>query len=120
MMRSPALPLLLAGVLLLTGCHEAPVASPAVDRPLVEREVTQLAIRAGTPVRIPVETQVMLAGTPGVFVLSGHQARFRMVKSGKRYGDEIDIISGLQGDEALVMPPYDGVYDGSPVKPASE
>jgi hypothetical protein len=120
MKRRAALSLLLAGVLSLTGCHEAPVASPAIDRPLVERKVTQLTGRVGAPIRIPLDARVMLAGTPGVFVLSNHQARFRMVKAGKRYGNKIEIISGLQGDEALVMPPYDGVYDGSPVKPASE
>lgn len=113
--------LLLITASLLAGCHEAPMASPNVERPLVERQLVETKTNSQDTVLIPVETQVMLAGTPGVFVLTqNNRARFRMIKTGKRQGKMIAVSSGLLGHETLVMGPYDDVYDGSPVRPAPD
>ena len=119
-MKNPyATGLLMITASLLAGCHEAPVASPDMVRPLVERQLVKTETNSQGTVLIPVEAQVQLAGTPGVFVLTQNKrARFRMIKTGKRHAQMIAVSSGLLGNETLVMGPYDNVYDGSLVRPA--
>ncbi len=56
-------------------------------------------------------------GIPGVFVLSRHErARFRMVKIGTTSATTAEILSGLSGNETLILPPFRHLYDGSPVR----
>lgn len=102
---------------LLAGCHPAQEASPVIERPLVEREVVTVNKNTQGDVLIPIAARTELAGIPGVFVLQNRQARFRMVKTGKQSGNLIAVSSGLAGTETLVSGPYDGIYDGSPVRP---
>ncbi len=107
--------LLLAGLFALTACgaDRAPPAPP--PRPALERPVLVLAI-AG-PVRIPRAALIERAGVPGVFVLAGGEARFRMVRPGKARGAEIEILAGLHGNETLVLGDLTPVRDGSPIRP---
>lgn len=112
--------LLVIGALLIAGCTSKPPApSPEPQRPTVDRAVIVLSGADRTArgnVLIPTDSIVDFAGLPGVFVLSPHRrARFRLIKIGKRHGGESEILSGLLGDETLVLPPFKGVYDGSPV-----
>ncbi len=105
---------------LLAGCHPAKEASPEVERPIVEREVASVEKNTQGEVVIPIALRTELAGTPGVYVLQNGQARFRMIKTGKQSGKLIAVSSGLTGTETLVSGPYDGIYDGSPVRPIDE
>jgi hypothetical protein len=71
-------------------------------------------------VLIPAAARVNLAGTPGVFILQNNQARFRMIKTGKKQGKHVEVSSGLVGNERIIMGPYDDIYDGSPFRPANQ
>jgi hypothetical protein len=53
---------------------------------------------------------------PGVFVLENDEARFRMVRTGKLGATRIEILSGLFGNEVLLLGDLDQVHDGSPVR----
>ncbi len=68
-------------------------------------------------IRIAREQFIKHIGTPGVFILSPeNRARFRMLKAGKIYGQSIEIISGLSGDEKILTAPFGSLFDGSPVR----
>jgi hypothetical protein len=110
--------------------------SPALVAPLPALERPVLALHAPrTPdarVLVPSAALVVRGGVPGVFVLRDAiapaapavhagaagalpQARFRMVKAGKAAGDGVEILSGLAGDEILVLGELAQVRDGSPI-----
>jgi len=97
----------------LAGCTAEHAAAPAPARTTLTRPVQALA--AGHPVRIPRAALVERAGVPGVFVLAGGEARFRMVREGRRHGDQVVILAGLRGDETLVLGDLGTVHDGSPI-----
>ncbi len=115
----------------IAGCERETPTAPAPLSP-IERPVTILDVR-GTEARMLVPSAALTerGGIPGVFVLqdptpfppsardgSGKplpESRFRMVKIGKRVGNRIEILSGLAGDEALVLGNLSDVHDGSPV-----
>lgn len=112
--------LVIAATMLLASCHDVPHVAPVIDRPLVERDVTDIEKNSRGNVLIPAAARVDLAGTPGVFVLQNNQARFRMIKTGKQQGTRIEVSSGLSGNELIIMGPYDDIYDGSPFRPANQ
>lgn len=112
--------LLLSAILLLGGCtSQPPAASPQPARPTLDRAVLSLSATRRTAsgnIVIPTNTIISYAGLPGVFVLSHHgRARFRLIKIGKALDGQSEILSGLRGDESLVLPPFQGVLDGSPI-----
>jgi len=47
-----------------------------------------------------------------------NKARFRLVKAGKRYQDRVEILSGLQAGERVVVEGLDRIQDGSLVSMA--
>jgi hypothetical protein len=101
----------------LAAC-EAPAPSPPLDLPVLERPVRTLTEPpAGAPgVLVPRAALVERGGLPGVFVLADGLARFRMVKTGKPRGALIEVLSGLHGDETLVLGELADVRDGSPIR----
>jgi hypothetical protein len=113
----------LAWLALLTACQEnpaAPAAVPTLDRPVLVLKGPAAAPAGDTRVviRIPQAALVERGGIPGVFVLSAQQqSRFRMVKQGKMGTGQVEILSGLHGDETLVLGDLKSVHDGSPIKP---
>ncbi|HEX9628092.1 MAG TPA: hypothetical protein VGA00_14220 [Acidiferrobacterales bacterium] len=100
----------------LAAC-EAPAPSPPLELPVLERPVQAVAKPpAGAPgVLIPRAALIERGGLPGVFVLQDRLARFRMVKIGKPRGASLEVLSGLHGDEALVLGGLADVHDGSPI-----
>ena len=48
--------------------------------------------------------------------VKGGKVKFVKVAVGRDYGLEIEVISGLTGDEILVVNPSDDVRDGAPVR----
>jgi len=108
---------LLASVLLanavLGACSDpiprSPQEPPSVERPLLTLTRTQ-------PVRVPQAALIERAGITGVYVRHGGRARFRMVKTGAVLGaSQIEILSGLTGDEVVVLGNLTNLYDGQPV-----
>lgn len=66
---------------------------------------------------VPASAMVERGGVPGVFVLTPQgQARFRMIRSGKIVNGRVEVLSGLDGNEALVAGDLRDVHDGSLIK----
>jgi hypothetical protein len=51
-----------------------------------------------------------------VFVVADGKAQMRLVKTGKRLGDEVEIISGLSAGEKIAAAGVADLVDGQPVK----
>jgi hypothetical protein len=115
-MRFPIRPVLaiVVAMVLLAGCEKE--AAPPAPVAALARPVLALDAKAGR-VLVPQSLLVERGGVPGVFVLSDeNQARFRMVRTGKTATNQVEILSGLRGNETLVSGDLRDVHDGSPVK----
>ena len=91
----------------------------AVDTlPVIERQVVKISAVAnnGVLISIPRAALTVRNGIPGVFVVTNNEARFRMVRRGKIRRAKVEILSGLFGDENLIIGELKNVHDGSPVK----
>jgi hypothetical protein len=104
--------------LVLASCDkkppEAPPSLPRVERPVL---VLNLKPEATLRIKIPRAALVERGGIPGVFVLSeAGEARFRLVRPGRTSGTQVEILSGLHGNETLVLGDLGAVHDGSPIK----
>ena len=73
----------------------------------------------GEPARtilVPANTVSAFGQMERVFVVSAdHRATLRLVKAGARRGDRIEVLSGLDGGEAVVIAPPAGLRDGQPL-----
>ena len=113
---------LIAMALPLAACNKKPEVPPP-SLPRVERPVLTLHVRPGDLAKLLIPRQALVArgGIPGVFVLSETgsqtpQARFRLVRIGRTSDAQVEILSGLHGDETLVLGDLAAVHDGSPIK----
>ena len=111
--------LLLIGIMMLAlaACHGEP-GTPPVSLPRLERPVVALHAKPGQLLKILVPRGALVerGGIPGVFVLSeAGEARFRMVRAGDTRGAQTEILSGLHGDEMLVLGDLSAVHDGTPI-----
>lgn len=104
--------------LVVIGCSEDNAQGLNTDKLVLERPLLQLDARKATQLMIPDEALVNRGGAPGVFVLYNNEARFRMVRPAKQQGQQRLILSGLDGNETLVLGSLAEVHDGSPIKPA--
>lgn len=108
-------------ILLLAGCNKKPEVPPP-SLPHVERPVLTLNLKPGELLKLSVPRQALVerGGIPGVFVLSeAGEARFRMVRAGKTSDTRVEILSGLAGNETLVLGDLAAVHDGSPITAVS-
>ena len=106
--------------LALAGCQKKP--SPPPSLPNVDRPVLSLQVKPAELLRIRIPRQALVerGGVAGVFVLNpAGEARFRMVRSGGTLGVQVEILSGLHGDETLVLGDLAEVHDGSPINRVS-
>jgi hypothetical protein len=99
------------------GCSEGPTHNLKTDKAALERPLLQLDAQRATQLMIPDRALVYRGGAPGVFVLHNNEARFRMVRPAKKYGQQRLILSGLDGNETLVLGSLVEIHDGSPIKP---
>jgi RND family efflux transporter MFP subunit len=67
--------------------------------------------------RVPVSAVVQRGQLEIVFVVSDRQAHLHLVKTGKRIGDEWEILSGLDADATVVVEGAAQLTDGQPVEP---
>lgn len=120
---SPARLVLVAmlSALVLAGCQKKPP-SPSPSLPQLDRPVLALQVKSAEllRIRIPPQALAQRGGIPGVFVLSpAGEARFRMVRTGGTPGTQVEVLSGLHGDETLVLGDLAEVHDGSPINSVS-
>mgnify|MGYP003416264744 FL=1 len=103
--------------LALAGCDKKPPEAPP-SLPRVERPVLALNLKPGATLRINIPRAALVerGGIPGVFVLNeAGEARFRLVRPGRTSGTQTEILSGLHGDETLVLGDLGAVHDGTPI-----
>ncbi|MDO8597327.1 MAG: hypothetical protein Q7R45_11985 [Sulfuricaulis sp.] len=101
----------------LAGCDKKPEVPPP-SLPRVERPVLALNVKPGELLKLSIPRQALVerGGIPGVFVLSdAGEARFRMVRAGKTSDTRVEILSGLTGNETLVLGDLAAVHDGNPI-----
>lgn len=78
--------------------------------------------RAAIPVgdfaalRVPARAVVHRGQLELAFVVRDQKAQLRLVKTGKRLGDEIEILSGIDPDETVVTDGAETLRDGQPVQ----
>jgi hypothetical protein len=105
----------------LAGCQKKTPAPPP-SLPQMNRPVLALQVKPAELLRISIPRQALVerGGVSGVFVLSpAGEARFRMVRPGGTPGTQVEILSGLHGDETLVLGDLAEVHDGSPINSVS-
>lgn len=68
-----------------------------------------------TAPRLPVSAVVLRGQMEIVFVVTNQIAQLRLVKTGKRLGDEIEILSGIHPGETVVVEGAGTLLDGQPV-----
>jgi hypothetical protein len=127
--------------LALAGCDkkppEPPPSRPSLERPVLALNVTILSgtkldarsapaggapgtehLKPGTTLRIKIPRAALVerGGIPGVFVLNeAGEARFRLVRPGRVLDAQAEILSGLHGNETLVLGDLAAVHDGTPI-----
>lgn len=67
-------------------------------------------------VRVPASAVVVRGQMEIVFVVRNQKAELRLVKTGKRFGSEWEIVSGLSTDEQVVSEAASRLLDGQPVE----
>lgn len=86
-------------------------------RPGMYAQVQFTANRTNPPLIVPSNTLVMRSDGPQVAIVTKDQkVHFQKVELGRDYGTEVEINSGLQGNESLIANPTDAVSEGKPVK----
>jgi membrane fusion protein, multidrug efflux system len=66
--------------------------------------------------RVPASALIIRGQLELVFVAENTRAQMRLVKSGKRIGNEIEILSGLNRGDQIVIENAAGLRDGQPLE----
>lgn len=69
-----------------------------------------------TALRIPATALVVRGQLELVFVSDNNRAQMRLVKTGKRVGSEIEVLSGLNRGDQIVVENAAGLRDGQPLE----
>jgi RND family efflux transporter MFP subunit len=72
-----------------------------------------------TTVTVPVNTLIFRSEGLRVAVVRGTTVAMRPVTPGRDFGTRIEIVSGLSGDESVVVNPADSLSDGQAVRVAT-
>jgi len=66
--------------------------------------------------RIPVSAVFQRGQMEIVFVIHNGRAQLRLVKTGKRFGDEVELVSGIEGKEPVAVEKVSLLTDGQRVE----
>lgn len=90
----------------------------APTRGLMSGQFARLIVPVGesSSVRVPATALLQRGQMDIVFVIVNGRAQLRLVKTGKRFGDEIEIVSGLEGGESVANDGVAQLVDGQPVE----
>ena len=66
-------------------------------------------------IRVPAAAVIQRGQMELVFVVVGNHAQMRLVKTGSRVGDEVELVSGLNSGEQVVTENASDLVDGQPV-----
>ncbi|MEZ4270612.1 MAG: efflux RND transporter periplasmic adaptor subunit [Myxococcota bacterium] len=107
----------------------APAANPGsgtflvkIDLPIDEGLRGGLFGRASVPtrhteiLRLPQAAVVKRGQLEIVFVVTNRTAQLRLVKTGKHFGEQVEVVSGLEAGELVVIGNAQDLLDGQPVE----
>jgi RND family efflux transporter MFP subunit len=85
---------------------------------LMSGQFARLVVPVGesSSVRVPVAAVVLRGQLEILFVVSNQRAQLHLVKTGKRIGDEVEILAGLEAGESVVVGGAALLADGQPVE----
>ncbi len=87
-------------------------------KPGMYAQVRFSVMGADPPVVIPATALVIRAEGPQVAVVRGdHTVHFQKVELGRDLGTTVEVVSGLKGDERLIVNVPDGLKEGITVRP---
>ncbi len=66
--------------------------------------------------RVPASAVIARGQLEIVFVVTNRVAQLRLVKTGRRFGDQVELVSGLTPGETVVVEGAAGLCDGQPVE----
>jgi RND family efflux transporter MFP subunit len=75
-----------------------------------------IPIGAFAALRVPAAAVVQQGQLEVAFVIRDQKATLRLVRTGKRIGDELEILAGLDADDTVVTEGAAGLRDGQPVR----
>jgi RND family efflux transporter MFP subunit len=123
--RVDALPAGLRGVI----AEISPAGDPGSRTFLVKLDLPpDPALRAGqfgrvslpagesTALRVPVSAVVRRGQMEMVFVAEDGKARLRIVRTGRRFGDQVELVAGMEGGETVVVENASALVDGQPLQ----
>ncbi len=88
-------------------------------RPGMYLQVKFVFARVSPSVRIPSAAVVVRDGPRKVAVLdAGNAVHYRDVQLGRDFGDEIEVLTGLEPGDTIVVHPGDDIPEGTVVEPA--
>jgi RND family efflux transporter MFP subunit len=95
---------------------------PNDDHVLLPGMYVEVAFRAPSgapPLVVPANALVIGADGSRVAIVEGGAIRYRKVVLGRDFGHEVEVVSGLNGEESLVVSPGDRLTDGQTVQVAA-
>jgi multidrug efflux pump subunit AcrA (membrane-fusion protein) len=70
-----------------------------------------------TPILIPLEAVVKRGQLRGIYTVSEQNtAMLRWLRLGRAYGEQVEVLSGLSGDESFIISAEGKLYNGVPVE----
>jgi RND family efflux transporter MFP subunit len=75
-----------------------------------------LPVGESTALRVPASAVVRRGQMEMVFVAEDGRARLRLVRTGRRLGDEVEVVSGMEGGETVVVENASALLDGQPLQ----
>jgi len=94
---------------------------PNFDGTLLPGMYTQVDLttpRRDAPLLIPGDTLVVRANGPQVAVVDGNgTVHFQRIQLGRDFGDKIEVLSGIEAGQQVVVNPGDTVQEGAKVNP---
>jgi RND family efflux transporter MFP subunit len=76
----------------------------------------QLPVGESRSLRVPAAAVVQRGQLEIVFVVVSQHAQLRLVKTGRRFGNTVEILSGLDADDSVVVDGADQLSDGQPLE----
>jgi membrane fusion protein, multidrug efflux system len=80
-------------------------------------QFARVAVPTGevSALRVPVSAVIQRGQLELLFVVAGHHAQLRIIKTGAQVGNEVEVVSGLDSGEQVVISEADQLVDGQPI-----
>ena len=74
-----------------------------------------IPIQGNANLRVPATALIQRGQLEIVFVAATDKAQLRLVRTGKRFGDQLEILSGLDANETVIISGNANLRDGQPI-----